>query len=394
MVSDLQTQREKIYSALCMTLSERIDQVDWGTFSEDDWARFANMANAEGVAPLIHWTFKHEDISGIDIPTKVKTKLMAAYYNTTAQNQVMFQELERILEALNDADIPVIVLKGAALAATIYPEIGLRPMGDLDLLIPRDEIKSAERTLRDLGYSNAHPELTPWISRIISHHTQLIGGPNRKVTVEMHWSLIAGDDDWRSPPNEWFWAHRKQWENRNSTFVLSPTSNLLFLAAHLVLQHGEGDAYLIWYYDLHLLITHFGDSIEWAEIEKYAREFNWARALHAAINTTRKIFGTPLPAEFLNISSNSSDYREAQLVARKSLPDQTRGVRVLNRMSSMERSSQWRFLLAKTFPTPAYIKWRYYPNPTWTWPIWYPYRWLRALATIPETIKQLRKKPN
>ena len=100
MVSEMPDQREKIYSALCMTLSERIHQVDWDSFSQADWSRFAHMAVVERVAPLIHWTFKHKDISGINIPTQVKAKLMAAYYNTTAQNQVMFKELERILEAL------------------------------------------------------------------------------------------------------------------------------------------------------------------------------------------------------------------------------------------------------------------------------------------------------
>ena len=101
--------------------------------SVGDWSLFTNTARVEGIAPLVHWNFKHEDTTGIDIPTSVKAQLLTEYYNTTAQNQVMFQELERIANVLSDAEIPVVVLKGASLAPTVYPEVGLRPMGDLDL---------------------------------------------------------------------------------------------------------------------------------------------------------------------------------------------------------------------------------------------------------------------
>ena len=96
MNSDLQNQGEKLYNALCLTLSERADQVDWDSFSENDWSNFTKKAQSEGVAPLIHWIFKHGDISEIYIPANLKEQLKVAYYNTSAQNQIMYQELKRI----------------------------------------------------------------------------------------------------------------------------------------------------------------------------------------------------------------------------------------------------------------------------------------------------------
>jgi len=53
--------------------------------------------------------------------------------HTLARNLLLYHELPRILKVLSP--LPVIVLKGAALAATIYHRIGLRTMGDLDLLV-------------------------------------------------------------------------------------------------------------------------------------------------------------------------------------------------------------------------------------------------------------------
>ena len=44
---------------------------------------------------------------------------------------------------LQGADIEPIVLKGGALAATLYANPGLRPMGDLDLLVPAGAMEQA-----------------------------------------------------------------------------------------------------------------------------------------------------------------------------------------------------------------------------------------------------------
>ena len=37
--------------------------------------------------------------------------------------------------------------------------------------------------------------------------------------------------------------------------------------------------------------------------------------------------------------------------------------------------TQVRWLLWLIFPAPAYIRWRYRPDPVWIWPLFYPYRW-------------------
>ncbi len=56
------------------------------------------------------------------------------------QNTNYFQELKSILDKFENASIEAIVLKGAALAAGIYPDLGLRPMKDLDLLVHKSQI--------------------------------------------------------------------------------------------------------------------------------------------------------------------------------------------------------------------------------------------------------------
>jgi len=117
--------------------------------------------------------------------------------------------------------IPVVILKGAALATTIYPNPALRPLSDIDLLIPRQHLEPAVQALKSLGYREPYPEMAPELNRAIHYHTHLRGGPQQSVAVELHWNLVAGDTDWRTPSLDWFWT-----QTEPISILHSPFSNL------------------------------------------------------------------------------------------------------------------------------------------------------------------------
>ena len=62
------------------------------------------------------------------------------------------QPLAALLSACAEADLDLIVLKGAALAETVYPSPALRPFGDLDVLVRADDASRAFDLLIELGY--------------------------------------------------------------------------------------------------------------------------------------------------------------------------------------------------------------------------------------------------
>ena len=55
------------------------------------------------------------------------------------------------VEALNAAGIEVALLKGAALASTVYGSFGARPMNDVDVLVHPDRADDAKRLLLGAG---------------------------------------------------------------------------------------------------------------------------------------------------------------------------------------------------------------------------------------------------
>src|SRR5262249_48048069 len=66
--------------------------------------------------------------------------------------ELLLKDLAELLAACNAAGIPVLPLKGSLLATHYYPEPGLRPMNDLDVLIhPADEARMLGVMAR-LGY--------------------------------------------------------------------------------------------------------------------------------------------------------------------------------------------------------------------------------------------------
>jgi hypothetical protein len=93
-----------------------------------------------------------------------------------------------VLDALEAAGIAALILKGAALAHLVYPFPFLRPMRDLDLLVPADHADRAWRRLLASGFSPAGPHPGPR-----HHHLQPLATSLDGVTVfvEVHKRLLG-----------------------------------------------------------------------------------------------------------------------------------------------------------------------------------------------------------
>jgi len=156
--------KAKLYQAICQLLSDRYDEIAWGQFALQDWTELVRMAGEEGVAPLLYRKLS-ENKSQLNFPTGISTqirdvhqRLATDYYKWSAQNQLLFAELGRILNALENVEAGVIVLKGAALGMSVYPDLALRPMNDLDLLVDKHSLDKGVETIRTLGYKVDSPE--------------------------------------------------------------------------------------------------------------------------------------------------------------------------------------------------------------------------------------------
>jgi hypothetical protein len=77
------------------------------------------------------------------------------------------------------------------------------------------------------------------------------------------------------------------------------------------------------------------------------------------------------------------------------VPDQKGGPEhAWNELAALSVRGRAALLRAFFFPSPAYVRFRYRPQPAWTWPLCYPVRWARLLASAAVlAVKPRRSRP-
>ncbi|NTV38193.1 MAG: nucleotidyltransferase family protein, partial [Anaerolineales bacterium] len=273
----------------------------------------------------------------------------------------------------------------------------LRPMGDIDVLIPEGKLEQAIQIVEDMGFRPeqawAAPELRTGLRRLFFFEANFDGGMDAKVHLELHWSLVAPRGNRYSPDIRWFWDGTRQASLAGQTaLVLTATRNVLFLAAHLTLKHlafkhGEDRTRLLWYHDLHWVIEQEGEAIDWEEMLGQAVRFGWQTALLLALEGTQERFDTRYPHGLLERLERQADRKlMRRLEAGESQRSKTRFALSLEDFEHMRWSTRWWVLWCLAFPEKKYMLWRYDPNPAWLWPLWYFYRWFDILADGAKTI--------
>jgi hypothetical protein len=370
----------------------RLEGLNVESFSLEDWDRLIATASSEGLSPLIYSSLLQAGKLQSQ-PESVRHRLSAAYAVTWLQNESLLKELEILNERCGRAGIPVVLLKGVCFALTIYPDIGLRPMGDMDILVPRDRLKEAAGFATTQGFTETLPEAAPGIDEMLSLHVRLQKPGPPPLTLEIHDGLVGGRLFTFAAPVDWFWRQTEPLagaasERFPSAQMLTPSAQLLYAAAHAMLQHGGRGSPLRWFLDMHLLITHYSERLDWNLLVSQARTFEWSSALAAALLQTKACFNTPLPDHVTASLGQVSDRHQAMVRHRQAKPA-TRVLEEQERLSGMSWYGKARVLLALVVPAPAYMKWRYQLKSPASLPWAYAKRWwgifvdgLRTLGVV------------
>lgn len=379
---------------LAQLISGPAPVIDLLSFSSADWALLLHTADREGVSPLLYWKLS-KSAEFASLPQDVGDVLRLAYARTWAHNQTIIKELGAIAQVFHASEIPVVVLKGACFALTIYPDVGLRPMRDLDTLVPASKLSAAVQLASSLGYMNILPEASRGLRELLNHEVCLHKSGEPSLPLEIHTSLIADKVFTYAVPVDWFWQQTKVFEGRweqkfNNLLMLNPTAQLLYAASHAMLQHGGHNSPLRWYYDLDRLIRVDGSNIDWEQLLSQAREFEWGSALRAALSQTKEYFCTPIPVTVQNNLFRHVDRFEPLVIKKQSKPA-TLVLEEEQNLSSLNWYGKTRLVLALAFPSPAYMCWRYQLKSLWALPVFYPFRWWGIIKDLIRTAFALLK---
>jgi hypothetical protein len=260
-----------------------------------DWDAVIAAADAEDLLPaLAHGLAARQ---WARVPAGARARLTREASASRARHLVMTAELGRLLRRCRTEGVAAIVLKGPALAETVYPEPSLRPCSDLDLLVrPADRLRM-DALVRDLGHRRV-PDEHSWDFDVAFDGATVYAAPSG-VRVDLHWSLLT------EPRFAWNRdAQAAVWERAAPLSVagepalgLGLEDLVLHLAVHLAVHHSL--AGLRRYWDLALVLERRGGDLDWDALLDRAERWRVRRALFFVLLGARSTFGAPVPSPVL-----------------------------------------------------------------------------------------------
>src|SRR5580765_4932031 len=104
----------------------------------------ATAAEQHGLEPLV---LAHLERTGLAIPADLRARLRARRTQHAHAASVRARVMADVARAMAQANVPFLVLKGAALAHLVYDDARLRPMRDVDVLIRKADAGCAQDAL-------------------------------------------------------------------------------------------------------------------------------------------------------------------------------------------------------------------------------------------------------
>ena len=223
---------------------------------------------------------------------------------TRARNVLQLSNLARAILILRGGGIEPLVFKGADAAERLYPDLGMRPMDDVDILVRRSERLRAISLLSESGFvaiPNEPGRFGPANGRIQAEVTFRTNDEGARSEIDLHWHTVADarlragfpgiDDD-------------AVWD-RTSACVVGGIQSLRLgdidaaIVQALSQVVGHPWSHPLGYLDLHLLVQEWTTS-DWDDLSARVRDRNLSVPVFWALHFAARLFGTRVPASIVS----------------------------------------------------------------------------------------------
>jgi hypothetical protein len=247
------------------------------------------LAKRHEVLPLVHAAIQRSELK---VAPNYRAWLNRECQKITAHNLLLTAELVQLVEALEHAGVNAVCFKGPALTAAIYPSLSLRQIADLDLFIPKSDIREALKVLTDRGYlpgekcgHAGRKDFRSMAKDIECFH------PKTGAHLELHWSACEPFFDRKL-------ALMDPCAKTSVTRVLGrevrvpATEELLILLALHGLRHRWDR--LKWIFDIACFLRAHAD-IDWDSLLAKAERLSRVRMVLLAVLLANQIANCPIP---------------------------------------------------------------------------------------------------
>jgi hypothetical protein len=257
------------------------------------WDIVLDRASTHAIVPLVHRNL--ERLEFYRVPTAARERLAVLTRVNAFRNILLREDLRHTLEVLGGAGLPVIPLKGVALAASLYGDAALRVSSDLDILVPPDAVARAFDLLLADGYEPAEPYTVgrseiDWLLASNMEYGFVRRRPELVTILELHWDIAwRWQREGRAAEQIWKGAEPRVILGSRA-WALSPEWEALYLMIHAARHRWQG---LKWVVDIHELCVCC--AVPWDAVFELATAFGWDEAVRVSLGLCETLFDTPIP---------------------------------------------------------------------------------------------------
>jgi Uncharacterised nucleotidyltransferase len=170
--------------------------------------------------PLVYRNLPAGTLADADA-TALKSSYQAAWY----RNQLRLKSVADALAVLHEQGIRTMLLKGAALVVAHYGDAGVRPMDDVDVLVPWEEARRALAVLTAGGWRSEREDFA--VSGLATGHAEHLRDPDGG-NLDLHRAALVP-----ASPDGPFWDASLEIEVLGTpTRTLCAADQLLHVAVH------------------------------------------------------------------------------------------------------------------------------------------------------------------
>ncbi len=220
-------------------------------------------------------------------------RLKGIYRLEWSKNQRLLYEMNKVLKYLHDAGIQTMILKGAALTVLIYKNYSVRPMGDIDILVPTSQISLTINLLKDAGWI----PITNFIDDDLRYLHAIAFKDQFGNELDLHWHHLiechGNNYDWD------FWERSVSIQLADvSTLALNPTDTLLHVIVHGVRWNPLPP--IRWIADAMSLINSLDKKIEWTHFINQTKKYKVVLRVKEALHYLQDKFQAGIPMSIMD----------------------------------------------------------------------------------------------
>jgi hypothetical protein len=156
-----------------------------------DWPLFLRVARRHQIIGLVHDGLTR---ARPHVPPQTAREIGVQAGAVVHENLLLARESLRLRRLFDDANLPVLFVKGAALSVLAFGNLGLRAAQDIDLFIAYETVPAATELILCAGYRrfDPSPDVSDAQLRLIMQLRKDLGFVHETtgLQIELHWRLL------------------------------------------------------------------------------------------------------------------------------------------------------------------------------------------------------------